>query len=282
VVQRGVDETRKDAFLEAPTCMKIPFHRKKKPETAAKPSTRPVTVETQEMVKFALDPEAKKRAESIYRRFFTEHFAYPLAAHGFKRHGGTKLARVTDEALFQFFSFQKSAWMNKSFKVSVALRPLYIPNDHLTLRPGQSLGGLAGGAHDWWEYWTEEQASANFPQIRDLIERFAVPWFDRLQTTEDLLHAWNQGDKTVVGNRGHWRIRDHAFMLLRIGRLEEARGEFEQARRQFREDGRDWALRAEEECGIHLSVIEGGEEAVTRHLRGIETTMREKWKLVGW
>ncbi|MBC8061307.1 MAG: hypothetical protein H7Y18_11650 [Clostridiaceae bacterium] len=72
-------------------------------------------------------------ADSGYRKLFTQYIAKPLNKANFKRYKSSNIARIVDDSILQVLNFQKEAYDCKTFTVNVAIRPLYVPKEVLSL-----------------------------------------------------------------------------------------------------------------------------------------------------
>lgn len=211
----------------------------------------------------------------------------PLKEPGFKKYKTAFIGRLTEDGVFQFLNFEKSAHGGEQFAVDVAIRPMYCRNEsYLTLLPGNRLGAMAtdGGSDKWWNYSTQEKALASFTEIAALLHEYALPFFDATTTSRGIIEAHEKktfGDKVRWGTSG-WGDYDLAHVYLRAGEEEKALAHFDAAHEKFSLDEREWAQCAARECLAMKPLIAAGRACIDRYVAGRIEESKTKLKLGDW
>lgn len=225
------------------------------------------------------------------KKYFTaarkKSIELPLTALGFKKYKTAFIGRMTDEGVFQFLNFEKSAHGGEQFTVDIAIRPMYCPNhSYLTLLPGNRLGAMAtSGKNDiWWNYSTEDKALASFTEIARLVDEHVLAFFNATATSQGIIEAHEQntfGDKVRWGTPG-WGEYDLAHIYLHAGDQQKSLAQFDAAREKFSLDEREWAQSAAMDCQHMLALIGAGKTAIDHYVASQIAESKKKLKLSDW
>jgi len=227
--------------------------------------------------------EPKKYFNTARRKYIE----LPLKELGFKKYKTSSLGRMTDDNVFQFIDFQKSAYGGEQFTLNVTIRPMYCPHeDYLTLLPGNRLGSMAtNGEQDlWWNYSSEVEGNSSFTEIFDLLNKHAIPFFDSTMRSHDIIKTYEKnifGKKVQWGTIG-WENYDIGHIYLKAGDNKKATIQFDNCYKVFRSDDRDWAQNAAKECLDIMTVISSGQTSIDKYLGDMIKESRQNLKLTEW
>lgn len=217
----------------------------------------------------------------------------PLQAIGFKKYKSSFLARLTEGEVFQFLYFQKSGFGGNSFTVQAVIRPLFCPNfqDQLSLNPGNRLGVMASnGKNDkWWDYSTESAGEKSFKEVFSLVNKFAVPFFEKTKTSEEIAKAHKRnilgfskfGKQIHWGSPG-WADFNIAHIFLKSGDLEKSSFHFSKSENYFKDDENVFCREISQKSSHLKSVIVSGQANIDQYLRRTITESRENLNLNDW
>ena len=222
--------------------------------------------------------------------FTTARRAYielPLKELGFKKYKTAFIGRMTDDNVFQFLDFQKSAHGGEQFTLNVTMRPMYCPHeDYLTLLPGNRLGSMAtnGKQDKWWNYSTEVEANSSFMEIFNLLTKHAIPFFNATMTSYDIVKSYEKnifGSKVGWGTVG-WENYDLGHIYLKAGDNKNAIKQFDTCYKGFSKDDRYWAQSAAKECVDIKTIINSGQTSIDKYLADTIKESKQNLKLTKW
>lgn len=230
------------------------------------------------------------------KKYFTtarrQYIESPLKELGFKKYKTAFIARMTNDNVFQFLDFQKSAYGGEQFTLHVTIRPMYCPHeDYLTLLPGNRLGSMAtnGKKDKWWNYSTEEEANSSFVEIYNLLTKYAIPFFNSTMTSNDIIKSYEKnifgvnkfGNKVEWGTIG-WENYDLGHIYLKAGHNKKAIKQFDLCYKEFINDDRDWAQSAAKECMDIKTIINSGQMSIDKYLDDTIKESKQNLKLTEW
>lgn len=221
--------------------------------------------------------------DSHYKKMFTKHIVKPLVGEGFKRYKSSNIARITEDSIFQLFNFQKEAYGGKAYTVNVAIRPLYIPHENISLQPGERIGYFSHGYDHWWSYKDEITSESSFLEVSSIITNTILPMLNDLGTSTSLLNEFfNKKYALKWPTSECWRLNDLAFMCLKLGDFRKSNELFIKARNSFKNIGFEWALSAAETCDKVISMIGSEGDKVSNYLEFCESETRKNLGLTEW
>jgi len=207
-------------------------------------------------------------ADSGYSKLFTQYIAKPLSIANFKRYKSSNIARIAGDSIFQVLNFQKEAYGGKEFTVNVAIRPLYVPHEVLSLQPGNRLGYFSRGCDRWWNYKTPNRADMNFQEVNGILIEKVIPMFDVLSSSESLLNEYLNNEFPIeLPSSDCWKKYDLAHINLQLGNYDESKELFLNAQKSFMEVGFEWALKVAKKCESTLLLFDKGNESLTEYLK---------------
>lgn len=112
--------------------------------------------------------------------------------------GSTIYWRVRDN-LLQYVSLEAPPGR---FTAEVAIQPLMIPSSTLVLAFGGRLGRFVDGMDHWYETSSEDALTAGLSQVAGHLQKYAMPWFRRLDTVRALVDWYSDGATGLGGPRG--------------------------------------------------------------------------------
>lgn len=121
-----------------------------------------------------------KIVSRLFRNYIEKEFSE------FKNKGGLIYHQNLDFFLKGLW-FESSAFSGTSFTIQVFIQPLYIPFDDYIFNLGDRLGHLRNRHDRWWDYSRDNEIEI-MEDISDRIKRDAIPFFNKMQSTSDLLN----------------------------------------------------------------------------------------------
>jgi len=230
------------------------------------------------------------------KQYFTiarrEYIESPLKELGFKKYKTAFIGRMTDDNVFQFVDFQKSAHGGEQFTLNVTIRPMYCPHeDYLTLLPGNRLGSMStnGKQDKWWNYSTEAEGNSSFMEIFNLLTKHAIPFFNSTMTSNDIIRTYEKnifgvnkfGNKVEWGTVG-WENYDLGHIYLKAGNIKKALKKIYTCYKEFSNDERDWAQSAAKKCLDIKTIINSGQTSIDKYLANTIMESKQKLKLTEW
>jgi hypothetical protein len=230
------------------------------------------------------------------KKYFTtarrKYIESPLKELGFKKYKTAFIGRMTNDNVFQFFDFQKSAHGKEQFTLNVTIRPMYCPHDdYLTLLPGNRLCSMAtnGKKDKWWNYSTEDEANSSFEEIYNLLTNYAIPFFNSTMTSYDIIKTYEKnifgvnkfGNKVEWGTVG-WENYDLGHIYLKARDNKKAIKQFDLCYEEFIKDERDWAQKAAKECMDIKTIINSGQIRIDKYLDDTINESKLNLKLTEW
>lgn len=231
--------------------------------------------------------EVKKYFKSARREHIDKH----LLNLGFKPYGTSYLSRLTAGNIFQIINFQKYR-LGGQFRIEIAIRPMFCPHEnYLTLLPGNSLYGIATNnkSDKWWKSTTKEEIDESLKDIYNLINQFALPFFEATTTGNDILKSYKKnvfgiskfGRRICWGTIG-WENFDFAHIYLNESDRSNALKQISKAYTHFKSDDREWAQIAASKCLEIQTIIHSGQSEIDRYLEQTIRISRQNLKLEDW
>jgi len=125
--------------------------------------------------------------DSEYKKYFTSYLAKPLKGKGYSRYKTQSLVRITEDNLLQILNFQKHSHGDKRFTVNIAIVPLYIVKEHLTLQPGNRIGWFVGNSDLWFYYNSANVIKESFERVQQILIDNVLPCHENIKDSEALL-----------------------------------------------------------------------------------------------
>lgn len=220
--------------------------------------------------------------DSYFRKCFTKWMASPLKEYGFKRYKANSIGRVTTDGVFQLLLFQKSSYGDKTFKVNVIVRSLYIPHEYLVLKPGQGLGFFKYSTDSYWTYKTENMAEINFQEVNGIIFDNVLSWFKQTMNQQQLINLYtNKVNEPFLPQEG-WRDFELAHLYARNNEYEKALASIKKAFDLFNSLTNEWSKDAAINCEKFLFLLESDQNQIPSYLSQCEEKSRANLGLINW
>lgn len=209
---------------------------------------------------------------------------------GFFPFQGCGVARISADYVFQLIYVHEHRF-GETFTIEIVSRPLFYPTDVLTLTPGNRLYKFAskGKVDKWWDYKNPEQLQASFNEISQLIQDFALPFFEATGSGKGILQARrtsifgrNRFGQRVCWGAAEWDHFETGHLHLWNRDLKAARTSLNEAHDLFSTDKREWATETAKECLRILALTEKGPSYISSYLDTTVRQSREKLGLVNW
>lgn len=136
----------------------------------------------------------KKAADAAFKRCKKERIDSFMTAQGFKKYKTNAYVRKNEIDLLEYVDFQKEQYGSKTFTVNLAVMPLYVPREYIVFGFSRRLGELICRRDIWWDFADGSACAASMENVKNALERFALPWFQR-RTSERyirLLLLWKK------------------------------------------------------------------------------------------
>lgn len=122
----------------------------------------------------------KKAADEAFRKYKKEIIDLYMKSNGFLKYKGSAYVRKNAIDLLEYLDFQKERYGSKTFTVNIAVLPLYVPHDYISFGFSDRLGCLICDKDIWWDYSDASICEKSMHNVKNAIELFAIPWFDKM------------------------------------------------------------------------------------------------------
>ncbi|MCH5267870.1 MAG: DUF4304 domain-containing protein [Lachnospiraceae bacterium] len=159
-----------------------------------------------------------EKADGAYKKYKKEIMDSYLKQAGFLKWKSESYVRLNDIGLLEYIGLQKERHGGRTFTVNFAVMPLYMPLQWEETNFGTRLGLYISKKDFWWDYKDDKTARKSFENVRDAIELYLIPWFEKYsdeveyrQTLTDAVNG-NQSDYLTATSRYYekWLAYLHA------------------------------------------------------------------------
>jgi diadenosine tetraphosphatase ApaH/serine/threonine PP2A family protein phosphatase len=123
-------------------------------------------------------------------KLLKKSFADFVGKHGFIFYKPTILVRNSEDTL-HIINFDV---YTEGFDCRVAIQPLFIASEEISLSLGNRLCHLGEHAPGIWGYGNEIEVVADFEHVKELLEKVALPWFEEAGHTKGLIDFLSDED----------------------------------------------------------------------------------------
>ncbi|MBE0447971.1 MAG: DUF4304 domain-containing protein [Actinobacteria bacterium] len=214
----------------------------------------------------------RKLIKKVFKPFADEH--------GFKFHKPTLLLREYKDTL-HIISFELST---ADFTCRIAILPLYVPEDTISLSFGNRISRFKVMLREWWDYkQTEQENEQSLMQIKELLERNALPWFEEAGSPEGIVSFIESGkaDDPSIALRCPRFIKDLylGFSYLYLNKYDQAGRLLQAVADSFKGDTRQWAINTRELAENMCTLAKERPEEVSIKLQEFIKQTKENLKL---
>lgn len=221
-------------------------------------------------------------SNSLFRKSMTKWVANPLKEYGFKRYKTTNIARISKDSIIQILNFQKEAFGGKTFTVNVAVRPLFVPSEDLSLEPGNRIGYFKYSYDKWWDFNEEVTSNNSFEEINEIIFSAVISWFDKVNDIKGLIKIYEDKEREMlVPTHLGWRYFDLGHLYAKNDQFDEAIYSIKEAKKEFDSRSLDWCKNASKQCEFFINVLNNGSR-VEHYLIDSESKTRSNLGLSDW
>jgi len=147
----------------------------------------------------------------------------------------------------------------EGFNCSIAIQPLYIPSDSITISFGNRLNHFKAKLPGTWGYSSDKTIiEKDLSQVKDLLEVNAMPWFDKVGSPEGIISFIESGaaedTNIIVGFPPALRNIYLGFSYLYINKIDLAEKPLLQVLEQYKEDKRGWVVQVKEMINSMLAL----------------------------
>lgn len=121
----------------------------------------------------------KKAADEIFKTLKKTVLDEYMKANGFAKYKTNAYVRKNKIAVLEYLDLQKERYGSKTFTVNFSIMPLYVPHDYIVTGFGDRLGTMIRNKDTWWDYADETAARVSFQNVKEAIDRFVMPWFEK-------------------------------------------------------------------------------------------------------
>lgn len=119
-------------------------------------------------------------AEKALKLCVKELMTPAMKSFGFVKWKPASYVRVNRIGLLEYIDVQKEHYGSRTFTVNVAIMPLYAPESNMCIGFGERVGQYVNGKEFWWDYKDEVTAGKSFENVIEAIQRFVLPWFEKV------------------------------------------------------------------------------------------------------
>jgi hypothetical protein len=185
----------------------------------------------------------KKALQRIIKDYFTT-FA---KQYNFVFYKQTVLLRICDDTL-HIINFDLPS---EGLNCNIAIQPLYIPSDTITISFGNRLNHFKTKLPGTWGYSNDKSViEKDLLQVKDLLEVNAMPWFNEVGRPEGIISFIKSGlaedINIIVGFPPTSRSMYLGFSYLYTNKIGLAEKTLIEAVEQCKEDKRAWIVQQNE------------------------------------
>lgn len=230
-----------------------------------------------------------KETDTYFQSKRIEAIDRPLGNLGFKSYKTSYIARITEGQVFQFLYFNKHRFGHQ-FTIEVCIRPLFCPNEILTLRPGNRLALMEthGATDKWWPSASEAEIDTSMTQVLQIIQQFAIPFFEATQKSQDIIKAHEQNffGLSMFGKRIQWGTPgyenfDFAHIHLMAGDSNNARKQIAVVQKEI-DSGNDQVKILMTKLVNLTTLIDSGRSAIDNYLKQTIFNSKKTLQLESW
>lgn len=123
--------------------------------------------------------------------------------NGFIKYKSNSYVRKNKVDVLEYLDLQKERHGSKTFTINVSIMPLYVPHDYVVIGFGDRLGKFICNKDIWWDYANDDIAYESFQNVKEAIDRFVLPWFNKYSDEkclmEKLLEDKKNSKRTGIG-----------------------------------------------------------------------------------
>jgi len=158
--------------------------------------------------------------KKVVKRLIKTEFKDIINENGFTKKSDTLYIKNTERNVLHIINFDLGSI---GFTCSVALQPLYIleHTSGINLSMGERLSRLKIVQKEWWSY---EQPENGIKEIKELLLKNGMPWFENYGTPEGIINFISTGvykEYGFIGFNPFHQKKNLGFSLLYTGRLDE-------------------------------------------------------------
>ena len=117
------------------------------------------------------------RLHRNFNKLIKKVFKHFSEEYSFESYKPTVLLRLNNDVL-HIINFDKGS---AGFACDIAIQPLYVPSDSIVLSFGNRLSRFKVYLQERWDYGqSEQELENNLIQVKELLVRNALPWFEEV------------------------------------------------------------------------------------------------------
>ena len=218
----------------------------------------------------------KKDLQKNIKEFFTT-FA---KQNGFVFHKPTLMIRMHKDTL-HIVNFDVPS---KGFNCNIAIQPLYIPSDTVTLSFGNRLNHFKTKLSGKWGYGNDKQeVEKDLSQVKELLEVNALKWFEETGCPEGIIKFIESGlcedINLIVGFPPVFRSMYLGFSYLYISKPELAIKPLQEVIEKYKDDNRDWVIKQNDMINSIITLTENAPHNIRQRISEIIIQTKDKLKL---
>ncbi|KIL37411.1 hypothetical protein SD71_01765 [Cohnella kolymensis] len=219
----------------------------------------------------------KKQIITLIKKTYAE-FA---KEHGFTFYKPTILVRISEDTL-HIINFDVYA---HGFDCKVAIQPLFVPGEAISLSLGNRLSHLGEHSPGIWGQGNEIEVAEDFEQVKVLLENNALPWFEKVGHPEGLINFLSDGNfernkDMIVGLPPFMRRLILAMGYLNCGNTRKAASEVGIFHELTKDETKPWMLELKKLAHqINELIIKGDSGEIVQHLNRIIQETKSNLKI---
>ncbi|MCQ1531829.1 hypothetical protein [Lutispora saccharofermentans] len=218
----------------------------------------------------------KKALQRIIKDYFTT-FA---KQYNFVFYKSTVLLRVCEDTLHIINFDLPSDGLN----CNIAIQPLYIPSDTITLSFGNRLNHFKTKLPGAWGYSNDKKdIERDLSQIKELLEINAIPWFNEVGRPEGIISFIESGlvedINIIVGFPSIFRNMYLGFSYLYTNKIGLAEKLLQQVVEQSTEDKRAWVVQQNKMINSILALAKNEPNKIGEKLNEFVRTTKDNLKI---
>lgn len=208
-------------------------------------------------------------------------FANFKSEHGFTFYKPTILVRMSQDTL-HIINFDVYDY---GFDCKVAIQPLFVPGEAISLSFGNRLSHLCEHSPGIWGQGNEIEVEEDFQQVKALLENNALPWFEKVGHPEGLINFlsdenFEENKDMIVGLPPFMRRLFLAMGYLYCGNTSKAASEVRIFHDLTNNEAKPWMLELKKFAyQIDDLILYGDSGEIVQHFKKIIQETKSNLKL---
>jgi len=218
--------------------------------------------------------------KKILQKIIKEFFATFAKQHTFIFYKPTLMLRVYNDTL-HIINFDL---LGEGLNCNIAIQPLYVPSDTITLSFGNRLNHFKTKLPGTWGYSNDKKdIEKDLSQIRELLETNVISWFNEVGRPEGIISFIESGlaedINIIVGFPPVFRNIYLGFSYLYTNKISLAEKTLQEVVEQCKEDKRTWVVQQNKMINNILALAKNEPNKISEKLNEFVRTTKDNLKI---